>query len=101
MLAAVQGGVWLVLLSPGGLGFLFGPMGIAAAVVAHRAPLAAVTLLAIPTVWVTRTWLPVLTGPEATPGEWQIWAVLALPAIGAVVALLVHRFRRTTGTATP
>jgi hypothetical protein len=94
MLAGVQGGVWLVLLSHGGLGLVFGPMAIVAAVVAHRVPVVAVALLAIPAIWLTRSWLPSLMGAASTPDAGQGWAVLVLPATGAAVALLVHAGRQ-------
>jgi hypothetical protein len=100
MLAVVQGGVWLVLLSHGGSGFVFGPMALAAAAVAHRLRAVAVLLLAIPVVWLTRSWLPALMGPELAPAAWQVWAVLTLPASGAIVALLVDAAQRRAGEET-
>lgn len=92
ILAAVQGGVWFILLIHGGMGLMFGPLAWLAAIVVVRSPGVAAVLLLVPVVWLVQSWAPIL---QDTPSalNWVIVAALTVP--GSIAAsVFLHRIVR-------
>jgi hypothetical protein len=79
-----QGIVWFFLLIHGGLGLVFGPIGLAASALAGRAPSVAAVLLAVPAAFLTVSWAPALFGGSDL-GEVLVVLVLVPPAVVAAV----------------
>lgn len=81
LIALGQGIVWFLLLIHGGLGFVFGPMGLAASALAGRAPSVAAVLLALPATFLAVSWAPALFGGSDLGEVLVVVLVLVTPAV--------------------